>query len=208
MLHIRFILVICIFLLGLTFIGMIFWEQELQYTQPTPVPQDYVPVSMEEAVKIDVPMLMENDKPKFLHFYNPECPCSRFNAPHFSSLIRKHGSVVDFYMVVSLDEHVSAVKETFGNGIEVIRDKEKEVAKACGVYATPQAVIIDQNKMLFYKGNFNKSRYCTDPETNFAALALEALLKQEPAPVMTPLATTAYGCALGKRSWFRTLIGQ
>lgn len=111
-------------------------------------------------------------------------------------------------MVVNFEEHVSSVKETFGNGIRVIHDKEKEVAKACGVYATPQAVIIDQNNMLYYKGNFNKSRYCTDPETNFAAIALEALLKQKPAPVMGQLATTAYGCELGKQSWFKTLVGQ
>ena len=206
--HIRLILVTFIIFLGLTLIGIIFWQQELQYTQPTPVPQDYVPVSMKEVIRLDIPMLKVNDKPKFLHFYNPDCPCSRFNVPHFSSLIRKHENAVDFYIVVNLDEHVSAVKETFGNEIRVIHDKEKAVAKACGVYATPQAVIIDQNMMLFYKGNFNKSRYCTDPETNFAAIALEALLKQESAPVMGQLATTAYGCELGKRSWFNTLVGQ
>lgn len=206
--YFRFILVTFIFFLGLTLIGIIFWEQELQYTQPTPVPKDYVPVSMKEHIKPNIPFLKENYKPKFLHFYNPDCPCSRFNVPHFNSLIRKYQNAVDFYVVVNLDEHVLPVKETFGNSIQVIHDTEKEIAKACGVYATPQAVIIDHNNKLFYTGNFNKSRYCTDPETNFAALALEALLKQEPAPVMTPLATTAYGCALGKRSWFRTLIGQ
>lgn len=206
--YIKSIIVIFIFFLSLAIIGMIFWEQELQYTQPTPLPKDYVPVSIEEAIDLDIPLLKTNNKPKLLHFYNPDCPCSRFNSPHFSSLIRKHEKMVDFYVVVNFDEHVATVKEAFGEKIQVITDKEGEIAKACGVYATPQAVIIDQKGMLYYKGNFNKSRYCTDPETNYAAMALDALLAQEPAPAFGQLATTAYGCELGKKSWFKVLVGQ
>lgn len=206
--YIKLILVISIFFLSLSTIGMIFWEQELQYTQPTPLPKDYVPVNMDEAIEFDTPLLRGNDKPKFLHFYNPDCPCSRFNSPHFSSLIRKHAKMVDFYVIVNLDGHVSGAAETFGEQTQVIFDEEGNIAKACGVYATPQAVIIDQNGALYYKGNFNKSRYCTDPETNYAAMALDALLANEAAPAFGQLAATAYGCELGKKSWFNTLVGQ
>ncbi len=204
--YIKFILVIFISVLGLALIGVIFWEQELQYTQPTPLPKGYVHAN--ETIVLDIPLIKTSGKPQFLHFYNPDCPCSRFNKPHFSSLVRKHEKMVDFYIVVNLDEHIAAVKEIFGKGVQVIQDKDKEIAKACGVYATPQAVIIDQKGVLYFKGNFNKSRYCTDPETNYAAMALDAVLAKEPAPVFGQLATTAYGCELGKKSWFKTLVGQ
>jgi hypothetical protein len=66
----------------------------------------------------------------------------------------------------------------------------------CGVYSTPQAVIIDRNQKLYFRGNYNKSRYCTDKSSNFGQMAIDSILKNKAEPHMSELATIAYGCQL------------
>ena len=51
------------------------------------------------------------------------------------------------------------IQDKFGLDIPVLFDSS--LAKACGVYSTPQAVLIDNNQNLYYRGNYNRSRYCT-----------------------------------------------
>jgi hypothetical protein len=63
---------------------------------------------------------------------------------------------------------------------------------------TPQAAIIGRNNELFFRGNYNLSRYCTSKATNFAEISLIALLNNHPAPVFSMLATEAYGCELAQ----------
>jgi hypothetical protein len=72
---------------------------------------------------------------------------------------------------------------------------DSSLAAGCGVYSTPQAVIINGDQQLHYRGNYNKSRYCTDKKTNYAQIALEALLYKQPL-AFDAFATKAYGCQL------------
>ena len=39
-------------------------------------------------------------KPVFLHFFNPDCPCSRFNMSNFEAIVKQYGWQVDFVIVV------------------------------------------------------------------------------------------------------------
>lgn len=195
-------IIICIFLAALFAIGKIFWEQELQYTRPTPVPNEYISVSVNQEIDLEMDPFQKSGKPKHLHFYNPECPCSRFNLSHFSSLEKRYNKEIDFYLVIPTDEHLQEVVEQFDNTIPVIADPDKKLAKAYGVYSTPQAVIIDSNDKLYFRGNYNKARYCTTVATNYAQLAIDSLLANKPAPHLGILSTTAYGCELGKKNWF------
>ena len=81
-------------------------------------------------------------------------------------------------------------------GVIVIHDNADSLALACGVYSTPQAVIIDSDQKLFYRGNYNKSRYCTLKESNYAEIALKALVAGQEPPPSNQLATKSYGCEL------------
>ena len=49
---------------------------------------------------------------------------------------------------------------------------------------------------LYYRGNYNKTRYCTDAESNYAQMAIDSLLKQNNSPSFNALALRAYGCSL------------
>jgi hypothetical protein len=177
-------------------IGAIFWTTELKYSLPTPVPQNYHDVNIGTELKLGY-VMSNSSKPLMLHFFNPGCPCSRFNIPHIQSLIKKYGDKVDFAVVVmSNKDNLTAedIKEKFNADIPVVFDRS--IATVCGVYSTPQAVIIDKNSKLYYRGNYNKARYCTEKNSEYARIALDSLLTNSALPVFDALALKAYGCQL------------
>lgn len=178
----------------LTAIGFIFWKNDLVYSMPTPVPAAYKAVEKGDVVHI----ALENrsKKPLFLHFFNPECPCSRFNLTHFKYLAKTYGAKVDFRIVVLNQNHLTEkeMQEKYGLSVPVLFSAS--IATACGVYSTPQAAIIDSDNRLFYRGNYNKSRYCTDKKSNYAETALLALLQRKNNPEFDQYALKAYGCEL------------
>ena len=176
-------------------IAGIFWRSEYVYSLPTPVPVGYSQVMPGETVdlkeKIDT-----HGKPLFLHFFNPACPCSKFNIPHFKSLVKKYSNKIDFAIVVlSKDESYSAtdIRNKFSLDIPVYFDKD--IAKKCGVYSTPQAVLLADDK-LYFRGNYNKSRYCTSKNSNYAEMAIDSLLGNISKPVFNQYALVSYGCTL------------
>ena len=183
--------------LSILFGGIItlFWYNEWVYSLPTPVPEHYRPVDTGSVIDL-AGKFKSGSKPLFLHFFNPDCPCSRFNITHFKTLVKQYGKDVDFGIVVlSAKEYTaSQIQDKFGIRIRVSFDSS--VAAACGVYSTPQAVIITADHKLYYRGNYNKSRYCTDKNSNYAQIALDGLLHRSAMPVFDRFALTAYGCRL------------
>jgi len=179
-----------------TIIG-IFWYQEIQYLLPTPVPEDYRIVAPDEVIEYDSALTPQHyAKPKLLHFFNPNCPCSRFNLKHFVFLKEKYASQVDFYVVVANPEKVRAAKKLIEKDITILVDAEERLAKACGVYSTPQAALIQTTNRLYFRGNYNRSRYCTDKNSNFVQMALDSLIALKKPPYFSELATHSYGCSI------------
>lgn len=171
----------------------------MQYLLPTPVPKNYQVVLPNEVIRYDSTLIPEAyAKPKLLHFFNPDCPCSRFNIKHFQSLEKTYGSSVDFFVVVTGQEKVRSAKRLIGSEIKILVDQGEVLAKACGVYSTPQAALIQKTNRLFYRGNYNRSRYCTDKNTNYVQMALDSLMDLKRPPVFGELATKSYGCSISK----------
>jgi len=178
-------------------IAAIFWYQEIQYLMPTPVPVGYKVVRPEELIQYDTVLLpQQHKKPKLLHFFSPECPCSRFNLAHFKTLKEQYGNEIDFYVVVNSAEKVEPAKSLIDEGVTIVVDNNKKLANACGVYSTPQAAIIQTSNRLYFRGNYNRSRYCTSKESNFVQMALDSLVANKRPPVFNELATNSYGCSL------------
>lgn len=174
----------------------LFWYNSWVYLLPTPVPEDYKPVAVGSKLLLSGLPETTDKKPRFLHFFNPECPCSRFNIKHFQSLVRAYGNQVDFAVVVMSEKKFTAqeIKDRLNLDLPVIFDTN--IAAACGVYSTPQAVLISSKDKLFYRGNYNKSRYCTDESTNYAKIALAGLLGNSPEMAFDDAALKSYGCSL------------
>jgi hypothetical protein len=191
-------LALIVILIGILIsIACIFWYQEIQYLMPTPVPAGYKVIHPEEFIRFDTALIrQQHKKPKLLHFFNPDCPCSRFNLKHFQALNREYQRKVDFYVVVDSEAKIERAKGLISNDVTIVVDDNKRLANACGVYSTPQAAIIQSSNRLYFRGNYNKSRYCTNKESNFVQMALDSLVARKKAPTFIELATTSYGCGI------------
>lgn len=178
-------------------IVFIFWRQEYVYSTPTPIPTDYSPVMVGQQINFNENYFISSGKPTFIHFFNPDCPCSRFNMPYFKTLVLKYGDKVNFALVVFNKLRSFTDEEVLGKynlNIPVIHDSL--IAKKCGVYSTPQAVIIDSKGHLIYRGNYNQSRYCANKKTNYAEATLDSLLERKKIPDFGLSASKSYGCTL------------
>ena len=185
--------------LALIFAGItaIFWYTDWQYSLPTPVPKQYHTVNTGTYVDLGNKLPMQSQKPVFIHFFNPDCPCSRFNVPYFKSLARHYGHDISFAIVVLSKNKAytpQSIRDKFDLDVPVSFDSS--LAAACGVYSTPQAVLLDEGHHLYYRGNYNKSRYCANEKSNYARMAIDSLLMHKQDPVFSVYALTAYGCQL------------
>ena len=174
-------------------IASFFWYNEWIYSLPTPVPNGYKVVQVGQRVNLPAG-LSPGSKPVFFHFFNPDCPCSRFNIPHFKSLVKEYGSTVDFVIVPVSYRPVTReeINKKFELDIPVLF--EPTLAQAVGVYSTPQAVIVDTNGSLYFRGNYNRSRYCADKKTEYARLAIASLVSHQGPIKFDRFALKAYGC--------------
>ncbi|MDR3711700.1 MAG: hypothetical protein P4L51_02705 [Puia sp.] len=200
--------VVVAWLIGIfSVIACLFWYNEWVYALPTPIPVNYVAVKPGALIALPAALQFPDDRlktgskrPLLLHFFNPDCPCSRFNIPQFKSLVKQYSDRVDFAVVLLSSKEYSPqqIRKRFGLDLPVLSDTSAaaKAAIACGVYSTPQAVLLTGDHALFYRGNYNRSRYCADPATNYASQALEALLHQQHGIIFDPLALRSYGCRL------------
>lgn len=177
-------------------VGALFWYNEWVYHLPTPVPENYKPIGQGKLISLNGKFAADRSKPLFLHFFNPDCPCSRFNVSNFKSLVKQYGRQVNFAIVVMSNKQFTAkeIQNKFDLNVPVLFDAS--IATSCGVYSTPQAVLLDTEHKLYYRGNYNSSRYCTDEKTSYAKIAIAGLLHDHTTITFNHLALTAYGCRL------------
>lgn len=185
-------------------IGATFWLQNWQYSLPTPRPVALTQPSLGSTLQLPHANLLigsrgeVTDRPILLHFFNPACPCSRFNAPHLQELLNQFEDQVTIIAVLEADDPLQARDDFAAWQLDcpAMIDSGGEIAHSIGVYSTPQAVVLDRQGRLYYRGNYNLSRYCVSPETEFVRLALEACTRGQPLPTFPAAAMIAQGCPL------------
>ncbi len=168
-------------------ICVLLWKEYFRYSLPTSVPSNYKSVKAGHNTSL----FKEYKDPILLHFFNPRCPCSKFNSLYLQSLHRKYKNRITFLTVVE-QAHIKDYKDQFD--FKLIID-DGSIADSFGVYSTPQAVILKDGKLI-YRGNYNKERFCTEKDTYFPEIILDSLLNNKQLPDMPSAAYKAYGCKL------------
>ena len=172
-----------------------FWYNQYVYSLPTPIPSNYHSVKTGKKILLNK-IQFRNNKPVFLHFFNPECPCSRFNVDQFKSLVKTYQDQVNFAVILMSAKAYTQAEIQSRFGIDVPVYVDTALATSCGVYSTPQAVVLKEDQTLYYRGNYNKSRYCTDMKTNYAKIAIEGAVEHRALSELDKYAFKAYGCTL------------
>jgi hypothetical protein len=184
----------------------VMWYEDWRYSLPTPHPAGLEQPELGAAPMLPralVEVRHSTSKPLFVHFFNPACPCSRFNLGHLRMLLRNYGPRVEFVAVLEGSASADELQRKWASlalHIPAMPDASGTIARALGVYATPQAAILDAGGRLYYRGNYNSSRYCANPSSEYARIALEALLAAQPRPLYPDEAAVAWGCPLPHRS--------
>jgi hypothetical protein len=184
------------------------WNKELQYISPTKVPKNYVQVKVLDKVDLEGALGASNNKPFFLHYYNPYCPCSKFNYAYYKSLTDKYQDNFNLFLVIrEMDaDVVDELKQNIKTKVTLIVDKGGEIAKQTGVYSTPQAVLLNPDHTLYYRGNYSRSTYCTTKSYNYAEMAMDSIIAGAEAPDLGYFATTSYGCSIEKEKAFYQVL--
>lgn len=162
-----------------------FYQAEIKDSLPTPIPSGFV--KKEFGIKLSD---TTNKKLKLIHFFNPNCPCSRFNLKHLEKIVNKYTSDIEI-LAYSTDSSTS-----IDFPINIIYDKNGEMAKHYGVYSTPQAVLLNQHGKLIFRGNYNKSRFCGNSKSEFVVQAIENALKQKNTFEIMQKSGKPYGCSI------------
>lgn len=163
----------------------LFYQAEIKDSLPTPIPSGYV--KKEFGIKLND---TTNKRLKLIHFFNPNCPCSRFNLKHVEKIVSKYASEIEI-LAYSTDSSTS-----INFPIQIKYDKNARMAKNYGVYSTPQAVLLNQNGKLLFRGNYNKSRFCGNSKSEFVVQAIENALKQNNTFEIMQKSGKPYGCSI------------
>jgi hypothetical protein len=185
----------------LAIVGYAFWHEDWRYSLPAPIPQGLIqpPLGSRLVLPASIAAVKRSGRPLLMHFANPECPCTQFNLDHVRGLEQTFGSKVDFVTVLQSDSDPAESQSEFQSmhlRMPVVYDRGAKIGDWVGVYATPQAAILTADGSLYFRGNYNRSRYCTDESTEFVRLALNALVVNRPLPALPAEATVTYGCPL------------
>jgi peroxiredoxin len=185
-------------LLGVT---GIFWWEDVRYSLPTPRPAAVRAPDASGRVSLPAGVPLSRNQPTLLHFFHHRCACSRFNATHLRSLVKRFGKQVQFVAVAqgtANDAEARSRATEIGLSIPAIADPDGQIAHSAGVWSTPQAALIAPDSTLLFRGNYNTSRYHTERRTEFVRLALENITGVGPRnALLTSLdALVAWGCQL------------
>lgn len=175
----------------LALIGFAFYYQDWQYSLPAQKPAAFRTVPIGTTVlpaKASGPAIL-------YHFSGTGCPCSAFVVPQVRALAQKHkGRLKVVFVEEDLGEEPEGLPDELEGFAEYRRDKGGKLAKELGVYATPVGALVGADGKVYFTGNYNRSRYCQDPRTEYMRIAIDSLMAGRPsAHIEAPLVK---GCAI------------
>ncbi len=143
-----------------------------------------------------------NHKATVFLFVSAQCPISNVYAPRFNALAADYAKrdVQVFGIYANRQESLSEITQhakisnlTF----PIVKDGHAALADALGAKVTPQAVIVNSQGALCYRGRIDDNAVATRVISHDLTDALEAVLKD--APVAKPT-TLAVGCAIRREA--------
>ena len=147
--------------------GVVFWWLQLQYQQPF---ADDLHPYLTRAQAPDTPDALRGllangateGRAKVISFYDPSCPCTRFNTPHRERIeARFAGGKVDFVSIQADDKAALA----------------QHLQQWLPVQKAPAALVLDAEGRLVYYGPFSVGSGCLTGSGTFVERAIQRVLE-------------------------------
>ena len=176
-------------LLGLLFLFLamsyLLFKEHWRDIAPTPKPTDYQEVALGVEISLD-DTVFRLDQAVFLHFTNPACRCSDAIRDHLRPLVKNYSARIQFGIVIESEAPVEGEAERaqweaalgdLKSRVRFLQDRDGRLARRVGVFSTPQAAIVSEQRRLFFRGGYSEGRYSSQSRgPKYAKIALDAFL--------------------------------
>lgn len=124
---------------------------------------------------------------RVIHFWNPNCRCSRFSQEHVEEVMStyvKQG--IEFIVAVPAQRLVERALETFPEASNAI------VVNQTAGLSSPSAIVFDAQNTLVYFGPYSDGAFCASGDSAPVELMLDDVVSQD---AVTPwLNLSTFGC--------------
>jgi len=153
---------------------------------------------LEKLAKKTDPLAKKSAVISVVHFWNPDCPCSRFNQPHVQQIISDYGrNNVRFTVVVGgatekiRQQHQVEARKIFN--FEAVIDIRSDWPMESGPPSSPAVGVMNSSGELVYFGPYSLGARCSPEKGKFVEKVIEQL-KNNNQSVKKQLNTLAVGC--------------
>lgn len=171
------------------FVVVAFWVFTYQNLRLFADERDVLARFPEEVAKtlVNVRPLPSEHTGRLVHFWNPECRCSRFSQDHEKEIMTIYGEQgIDFVVAVPDQSLVAQALETFPKASSAV------VINQINGFSSPSALVFDAQDTLVYFGPYSEGAFCASSDNTPAELILNDVVSHE---TVTPwLNLSAFGC--------------
>lgn len=165
--------------------GVVFWQVKGKYMLPVTVDRALKPVPTQKDPVAHRLLAGHEGKIVLVNFYNPDCACSRYNAPYVEELAREfEPKGVDIVTVAIGDGSPEPERRKVAEGRhlpgQLVVDADNKIIQHFDILAAPAAVVFDRSGKPVYRGAYNAGRLCRDEETAYVYKTLAALVQGKP----------------------------
>ena len=140
-----------------------------------------------------------------VHFWNPDCPCNRFNESHVKKIITDYAEKnVQFTIVVSgqsakvRNQRYEQAKEIFSH--PSVKEIRNDWPMQKGPPSSPAVGVLNSDGELIYFGPYSLGARCAPDKAKFVETVLDGLYKNKARANKKQLNTLAVGCFCPWRS--------
>ena len=134
-----------------------------------------------------------------IHFWDPDCPCSRFNEVHVKKIISSYiAKNVQFTIVVkggtaeARHEHMRLAQQVFQDS--AVKEIRSDWPVQNGPPSSPAVAVINRQGQLVYFGPYSLGARCAPDKGKFVETVLDKLDSEKNSASKKQLNTLAVGC--------------
>lgn len=181
-----------------------FWVLQWQYLRPFPKETLAVSSQFFEGAALNLPAVhgLQADKSgSVIHFWDPECPCTRFSTPHVRDLIAQADAqgftstvIVNRGINSDAGSRLKSARKTFGEQI-AIQLWSESLAEQLPIPASPSALVMSKEGRLSYVGPYSSDAFCSTEDGAFVEEAMTQIASGKVEPIAENNLATACFCS-------------
>ncbi|PSL16201.1 hypothetical protein CLV44_102124 [Marinobacterium halophilum] len=164
----RFWLSLALVIIWMIAMGFAFWWFQLRWYQPL---EDLTGDALFDSTRLQASQTRPDAALEIVHFYDGNCPCTRFNTPHVQALSQQYRSDdVRLRVLVPSADQLDKVRQLFPHAEHAVATPQNAPP------ASPSALVISRELGAQYLGPWSPGAVCNARSGDYVAQVLDQLL--------------------------------